>query len=614
MRFFFLSFFFISFNSYSQNKIVNWSGTGFAISSNGYILTNYHVINRASNIQVKGVNGDFSKVYNAEVVVSDNLNDLAIIKIEDSNFTSFPVIPYNFRHKTAEIGEEAYTLGYPMIDEMGSNIKLTNGIISAKSGYKDDVTSYQITVSVQPGNSGGPLFDKSGDVIGIVNAGLPERDNVGYAIKINCLENLISQVNGFKLPAGKSILKDKNLASQVKLLNNFVFQILVSSDEEDDVPQIKEDYSEINDIYSLEQLKIGMYYSQLNKFDLAVVAFENFIFYKPNFGPIYKELAEIYFRWANNSNDGKYEELIKKGLVSYQKYMSVSKDYSVSSLMRYADFLMLSKSYKILEIEANKMKNLAGINPRILRYLGYSAYENGNPDAAITALNEFINKGTNKVISGDYFYLGLATVKKSVGADMKTVDPTVLASGIANVKKAVDAEPSLANALNEIGKKYFTEKVYDVSAAIFEIAISNPNSKNFLEDNIYYGLAAYTVNRGKDLKDRDVASLQKADLAMDAVIVASPTYLESYLYKARINSSLEKDDVMAATYQKYLDLVLAKGGEEVTKNKAKVTESYNSIAAFYANTDKAKAKEFFNKTLALDPTNTYALDSLKLLK
>ena len=289
-------------------------------------------------------------------------------------------------------------------------------------------------------------------------------------------------------------------------------------------------------------------------------------------------------------------------------------DYSLSSRMRHADFLILARDYKALEKEANEMQKLDKVNPRIMRYLGYSAYENGNPDAAITALNEFINKGTNKVISGDYFYLGLATVKKSIGADMKTVDATVLASGIANVKKAVDAEPSLANALNEIGKKYFTEKVYDVSAAIFEIAISNPNSKNFLEDNIYYGLAAYTVNRNKDLKDRDVASLQKADLAMDAVIVASPTYLESYLYKARINGSLEKDDVMAATYQKYLDLVLAKGPEEVTKNKAKVTESYNSIAAFYANTDKAKAKEFFNKTLALDPTNTYALDSLKLLK
>ena len=360
------------------------------------------------------------------------------------------------------------------------------------------------------------------------------------------------------------------------------------------------------------KMQLGVLLKGAKAYTEAVKAFDEVVGLNANYGPVYRELAETYYLWANNVPKT-YTENIQKALGFYEKYMSLT-DYSLSSRMRHADFLILARDYKALEKEANEMQKLDKVNPRILRYLGYSAYENGNPDAAITALNEFINKGSNKVISGDYFYLGLATVKKSVGADMKTVDPTLLASGIANVKKAVDAEPSLANALNEIGKKYFTDKLYDVSAAIFEVAISNPNSKNFLEDNIYYGLAVYTVNRSKEVKDRDMASLQKADLAMDAVIVASPTYLESYLYKARINSSLEKDDVMAATYQQYLDLVLAKGEEEVTKNKAKVTESYNSIAAFYANTDKAKAKEFFNKTLALDPTNSYALDSLKLLK
>ena len=360
------------------------------------------------------------------------------------------------------------------------------------------------------------------------------------------------------------------------------------------------------------KMQLGVLLKGAKAYTEAVKAFDEVVGLNANYGPVYRELAETYYLWANNVPKT-YTENIQKALGFYEKYMSLT-DYSLSSRMRHADFLILARDYKALEKEANEMQKLDQVNPRILRYLGYSAYENGNPDAAITALNEFINKGSNKVISGDYFYLGLATVKKSVGADMKTVDPTLLASGIANVKKAVDAEPSLANALNEIGKKYFTDKLYDVSAAIFEVAISNPNSKNFLEDNIYYGLAVYTVNRSKEVKDRDMASLQKADLAMDAVIVASPTYLESYLYKARINSSLEKDDIMAATYQQYLDLVLAKGEEEVTKNKAKVTESYNSIAAFYANTDKVKAKEFFNKTLALDPTNSYALDSLKLLK
>jgi predicted negative regulator of RcsB-dependent stress response len=86
------------------------------------------------------------------------------------------------------------------------------------------------------------------------------------------------------------------------------------------------------------------------------------------------------------------------------------------------------------------------------------------------------------------------------------------------------------------------------------------------------------------------------------------------LYKARINNSLENDAVAQASYQKFIDLVTAKSPEEVTANKAKLIESYNNIAAILANTEKAKAIEYFNKTLALDPANKYALDSIKALK
>jgi len=101
---------------------------------------------------------------------------------------------------------------------------------------------------------------------------------------------------------------------------------------------------------------------------------------------------------------------------------------------------------------------------------------------------------------------------------------------------------------------------------------------------------------------------------MDNVIAAKPDYPEAYLYKARINSVMAKDDIMTESYQKYVDALTAKGPEEITKNKAKVTEAYNNMASFYANSDKAKAKELLNKTLALDPTNAYATESLKVLK
>lgn len=359
------------------------------------------------------------------------------------------------------------------------------------------------------------------------------------------------------------------------------------------------------------KMQLGVLLKGAKAYTEAVKDFNEVISLNSNYGPVYRELAETHYLWGSNQPKT-YNENIQKALGFYEKYMQLT-DYSLSSRMRHADFLILAKDYKALEVEANKMKELDKVNPRILRYLGYAAYENGNIDAAITALKEYITKGT-KIIAGDYYYLGLAKVAKSVGADGKTVDAAMLADGTADLKKSLEMDKVMANGLNEIGKDYFSKRLYEVASAIFELAISNPESRNFLEDNVYYGLSVYTVNRGKDEKTIDMVALAKADVAMDNVITATPTYQEAYLYKARINSSMEKNDIMAATYQKYIDIVLPKGDEEINKNKSKITEAYNSIAAFYANTDVVKAKEYFEKTLALDPANTYATDSIKLLR
>ncbi len=343
----------------------------------------------------------------------------------------------------------------------------------------------------------------------------------------------------------------------------------------------------------------------------SIKKYDEVIAINPNYGPVYRELAETYYLWANNK-PATYKENITKALANYEKYMSMT-DYSLSSRMRHADFLILARDYKALEAEAQEMKKLDNVNPRILRYLGYAAYENGNTDESIKALTDFIAKGT-KIIGGDYYFLGLAKIKKSIGADGKTIDATLYNEGLTSLKKGVEMDMNLANGLNEIGKAYFGQKVYGVAAGIFEAAILNTTSKNFFEDNIYYGLCVHTVNRGKDAKTADMVALTNADKAMDNVIAAKPDYPEAYLYKARINSVMAKDDVMTAQYQKYVDLISAKGPEEVTKNKTKITEAYNNMASFFATSDKAKAKELLNKTLALDPTNNYATESLKVLK
>ncbi len=360
------------------------------------------------------------------------------------------------------------------------------------------------------------------------------------------------------------------------------------------------------------KMQSGVLLKGARAFNEAVKAYDEVIALNPNYGPVYRELAETYYLWANT--DGKkYTENIQKSLGFYEKYMSLT-DYSLSSRMRHADFLILAKDYKALEIEANKMKELDKVNPRILRYLGYAAFENGNIDAAITALTDFTTKSTNKIIARDYFYLAQAKTKKAQGADGMITDKVAFDDVLSNYKKAIELDEKIANELNAIGKAYFTKKQYKEAASVFELAIATTTSKNFLEDNIYYGLCVYTENRNKKPEELDKEAMIKADKSLDVVIAATPSYLESYLYKARINNTLENDEVAQVTYQKFIDLVVVKTPEEIAANKTKLIEAYNNIAAIYANTDKPKAVEYFTKTLDLDPANKYALDSVKVLK
>ena len=360
------------------------------------------------------------------------------------------------------------------------------------------------------------------------------------------------------------------------------------------------------------KMQLGVLLKGAKVYTEAVKAYNEVIAINPNYGPVYRELAETYYLWGNNIPKT-YDENIQKALGFYEKYMSLT-DHSITSRMRHADFLILAKDYKDLELEANKMKELDGVNPRILRYLGYSAYENGNVDVALKSLQDYTANTANKIIPRDYLYLGQAKIKKGASADGKTIDPTQLASGIADFKKAIDMEPLAANELNEIGKKLYDQKAFAAAAAVFEVAVSNPNSKNYLIDNFYLGNSLYYDNTRKDIVKADSGALQKADIAFGNVITASPTTQDAYLFRARTNRLLENDQMMVTYYQQYIDVVTAKGDEEIAKNKTKFIESYNNIASTFANTDKVKAKEFLSKTLALDPANAYALEAMKLLK
>lgn len=225
-------------NAYNQknnyptdnSKGQNWGGTGFALLNN-YVITNYHVVEGAKTIVVQGINGDFNLKSHAYVIASDKVNDLSILKLEDTNINYYGGIPYSIKSISSDVGEDVFVLGYPLTSTMGDEIKLSSGIISSKTGFQGDVSLYQISTPLQPGNSGGPLFDSKGNIIGIVSSKHSGAENVGYAIKTSYLFNLVETAVSSKIIPKNNTISTLNLSGKVKVVKNFIYYITCSNSD-----------------------------------------------------------------------------------------------------------------------------------------------------------------------------------------------------------------------------------------------------------------------------------------------------------------------------------------------------------------------------------------------
>lgn len=205
--------------------VVNASGSGFAVGGNGIIATCYHVVENARRIRVRGINGDFDTPLYADVIATDRGNDLAILKVSDPDFSQIQDIPYSIISMVADVGESAIVLGYPLRAVMGDEIKLTNGLVSARSGYLGDTSKYQISAVVQSGNSGCPVFNRDGNVIGVVNARLMV-EGAAYAIKGKYLNELLKRT-GVSPVQNVHKEKDRSITEIVKDVKSFVYIIEV---------------------------------------------------------------------------------------------------------------------------------------------------------------------------------------------------------------------------------------------------------------------------------------------------------------------------------------------------------------------------------------------------
>jgi tetratricopeptide (TPR) repeat protein len=356
-------------------------------------------------------------------------------------------------------------------------------------------------------------------------------------------------------------------------------------------------------------------------FPEAVAEFNAIVGANPNYGPAYRELAETYYLWGSVDRQ-KYAENTKKAIEYYEKYMSLT-DYSLNSRMRHADFLVLAGDYKALEAEAQKMQQLDGVNPKILRYLAYSAYENGNYEESLKAMNDFIAKADPKrIIARDYLYLGLAKMALTVSTDAEgnsvITDQAKFDEAIADIKKASEMNAGITTEFSNIGQKLFKQKLYAPAAVVFELATLDTESSNLFVDTFYMGFSIYAdhTTKSPEAQKANLAALIKADSAFAKVIELNPKFPEAHLYKAKTDQKIgtnESLENMAKAYDGYIVAIIAKGPADIEKNKKSLIEAYENAGAYYAVKDKAKAKEYFAKALELDPADEYAKQELQKL-
>ena len=213
----------------SQNAKPNvnpgkFGGTGFALSSNGYILTSHHVIEKSDSVYVQNYKGESYKV---KMVYSDPVNDIAILKIIDAGFSPLAALPYSLKRSSAGMGEQVFTLGYPKDD-----VVFGKGYLSSKTGFNGDTLAYQVAINVYPGNSGGPLLDNYGNVIGIINAKESNSDGAAFAVKSKYIAEALNAIPQDSLVrriaiTKKNQLQGLKLTKQLEKMQDFVFMIKV---------------------------------------------------------------------------------------------------------------------------------------------------------------------------------------------------------------------------------------------------------------------------------------------------------------------------------------------------------------------------------------------------
>ena len=207
-------------------RAANIEGSAFALNNKGYIVTSFHMVNGADSIFIE--NDQIDRACTKVIFTDANL-DLAILKIVNSDLVAKWRVPFSIKEKNADVGEKVFTLGYPRNESVYGD-----GSLSSLSGYSNDKRMYQISIPVNPGNSGGPLLDENANVIGVIRGKISGEEGTGFAIKSNEILKAISELESdslkqelFSQNKRNQNIKNLKRSEQIKLINPYVFNVLV---------------------------------------------------------------------------------------------------------------------------------------------------------------------------------------------------------------------------------------------------------------------------------------------------------------------------------------------------------------------------------------------------
>lgn len=213
--------------SKKSNKVyapANIEASGFAISTKGYFLTSLHAVKNSDSVMVQNESLDYVA---AERVWEDANLDVAIYKLKNTADFKFTEVPILFRNTDLDLGEKVFALGYPR-----ETIVYSEGNISAATGLYGDTTKYQLSLMVNPGNSGSPVLDEQGNLVGIISGRNHGAQGVSYAVKAQYIFDMIKNIPDQKLKNeilvnGKNSIKKLKRTEQIKKLKPFIYNIMV---------------------------------------------------------------------------------------------------------------------------------------------------------------------------------------------------------------------------------------------------------------------------------------------------------------------------------------------------------------------------------------------------